>query len=194
MESPSGDSHADAVSGLRGQRFDACVAGAASRSRSAPAASRSLWIASRVRGLEVTIQPDRRRPSGLGCFARLGDDLCGGARRLRHRASILPVFAPPRPGFSRASARGAREAGRGAPSRDRIASIAPPPSTTLTLSTGVGLEVAGSLQEVEKLLQNAARSSPGTLAWLKDAHSGERVGVNPAHVLTLRAAAGGPER
>jgi hypothetical protein len=48
--------------------------------------------------------------------------------------------------------------------------------------------VAGAVDEVEKPLQNAARSSPGTLAWLKDADSGESVGVNPVHVVTLTPA------
>ena len=62
-------------------------------------------------------------------------------------------------------------------------------STRLLLSTGHEIEVEGSLQDVEKLLQNAARSSPGTLAWLKDADSGESVGVNPARVVSLSPAA-----
>ena len=47
--------------------------------------------------------------------------------------------------------------------------------------------MAGSLQDVEKLLQNAARSSPGTIAWLTDARTGASVGVNPAHVVTVTA-------
>jgi hypothetical protein len=51
------------------------------------------------------------------------------------------------------------------------------------------LEVAGALEDVEKLLQNAARSSPGTLAWLTDARHGTAVGVNPVHVVTVTAAA-----
>jgi hypothetical protein len=38
---------------------------------------------------------------------------------------------------------------------------------------------------VEKLLQNAVRSSPGTLARLQAADSGEVVGVNPAQVVTV---------
>jgi len=63
-----------------------------------------------------------------------------------------------------------------------------PASTRLTLSTGDALEVSGSLQDVEKLLQNAARSSPGTIAWLRDAGSGDPVGVNPVHVVTVTAA------
>jgi hypothetical protein len=67
-------------------------------------------------------------------------------------------------------------------------------STKLLLSSGMGLEVAGSLGEVEKLLQDAVRSSPGTLAWFADARSGDRVGVNPAHVVTVTAVAGDAER
>ena len=50
----------------------------------------------------------------------------------------------------------------------------------------------GTIQEVEKPLQNAARSSPGTLAWLKDADTGESICVNPVHVVTLAPAAKAP--
>jgi hypothetical protein len=66
------------------------------------------------------------------------------------------------------------------------------PSTRLLLSTGDILEVEGSIEDVEKSLQNAVRSSPGTLAWLKDAASSESVCVNPVHVVTLTSAAGRP--
>ena len=62
------------------------------------------------------------------------------------------------------------------------------PFTRLLLSTGDQLDVAGALEEVEKPLQNAARSSPGTLARLTDAVSGELVCVNPTHVVTLMPA------
>jgi hypothetical protein len=65
--------------------------------------------------------------------------------------------------------------------------IAARQTTRLLLSTGDRLEVAGSIQQVEKPLQNAARSSPGTLAWLEDADSGEAICVNPAQVVTLTA-------
>jgi hypothetical protein len=61
-------------------------------------------------------------------------------------------------------------------------------STRLLFSTGDSLEVQGSIQDVEKPLQNAARSSPGTLARLTDADSGEPVCVNPVHVVTLTPA------
>jgi hypothetical protein len=48
--------------------------------------------------------------------------------------------------------------------------------------------VEGTLEDVAKLLQNAARSSPGTLAWLTEADSGESAGVNPVHVMVLTPA------
>jgi hypothetical protein len=74
-----------------------------------------------------------------------------------------------------------------------MASIGPRSSTRLLLSTGDSLEVEGTIQDVEKPLQNAVRSSPGTLAWLKDAGTGEAVCVNPAHVVTLTPASDGPD-
>jgi hypothetical protein len=67
------------------------------------------------------------------------------------------------------------------------------PSTRLLFSTGDRLEVAGAIEDVEKPLQDAARSSPGTLAWLKDAGSGESVCVNPAHVVSLTPAPEEPD-
>jgi hypothetical protein len=71
-------------------------------------------------------------------------------------------------------------------------SIGPRPATKVLLSTGDSLDVEGTTQEVEKPLQNAARSSPGTLAWLKDADTGESVCVNPVHVVTLTTAVKAP--
>ena len=59
-------------------------------------------------------------------------------------------------------------------------------STKLVLVTGEQLEVAGPLEQIERGLQDAARSSSGTLAWLKEAGSSEPVGVNPAHVVIVR--------
>ena len=67
----------------------------------------------------------------------------------------------------------------------RMRGIAAEPSTRLLLSTGATLEVAGTLEDVEKLLQNAVRSSQGTLARLQAVDSGEVVGVNPAQVVTV---------
>jgi len=59
-------------------------------------------------------------------------------------------------------------------------------TTTLLLATGEALEVSGGLDEVAKQLENAARSSAGSLAWFELAADGERFGVNPGHVVTIR--------
>jgi hypothetical protein len=61
-------------------------------------------------------------------------------------------------------------------------------STTLLLATGETLVVKGDLDEVAKQFENAARSSAGTLAWFDDAQGGERLGVNPMHVVSIRRA------
>jgi hypothetical protein len=65
-------------------------------------------------------------------------------------------------------------------------------TTTLLLATGETLEVKGPLEQVAKLLENAARSSAGTLAWFDEAQAGERLGVNPVHVVSTRRAGGSP--
>ncbi len=61
------------------------------------------------------------------------------------------------------------------------------PSTKLVLLTGEQLEVRGPVEEIQRSLQDAARSTAGSLAWLHVTASDERVGVNPAHVVTVRA-------
>ena len=66
--------------------------------------------------------------------------------------------------------------------------MATPPSTHLLLTTGELLPVSGTLAEVQKRLQDAVPSSPGSLALLTDATTGEQIGVNPAHVITVRQA------
>ena len=57
----------------------------------------------------------------------------------------------------------------------------------LLLTTGLELEVDGSLEETVKLLENAERSSAGTLARLAEAQTGATVALNPAHVISVRA-------
>ena len=59
-------------------------------------------------------------------------------------------------------------------------------TTTLLLATGEAVDVAGALDHVAKQLENAARSSAGTLAWLERSDTGERLGVNPAQVVWVR--------
>jgi hypothetical protein len=61
-------------------------------------------------------------------------------------------------------------------------------TTSILLVTNEQLEVEGSFDDVVKLLENAARSSPGTFAILKEAASEAAVGVKPAHVVMVRPA------
>jgi hypothetical protein len=44
-----------------------------------------------------------------------------------------------------------------------------------------------SVDEAEKRLSDAARSGQSRLAWFNDLASGAPVGVNPAHLVSLRA-------
>ena len=48
------------------------------------------------------------------------------------------------------------------------------------------IRVEGSLSEVEKELSDAARSGSSRFAWLTEQGSGQRVGVNPDQVVSLR--------
>jgi hypothetical protein len=61
--------------------------------------------------------------------------------------------------------------------------------TRILLATGEQLEVDASIDDVVKELENAARSSAGTLARLTDSASGEPVAVNAAHVVLVRPSA-----
>jgi hypothetical protein len=58
-------------------------------------------------------------------------------------------------------------------------------TTRLVMVTGEALLVDGSVDEIGRLLQDAARSTSGALAWLEA--GGEKLGVNPAHVITVSA-------
>ena len=53
---------------------------------------------------------------------------------------------------------------------------------------GERFAVAGEPLEVEKAIIAAARGSIMQLAWVEEAGSGRALGVNPAHVVSLRAA------
>jgi hypothetical protein len=55
----------------------------------------------------------------------------------------------------------------------------------LVLTTGEAVEVTGSLQEVAKQLENAARSSSGALAWFDESAGGE-LAIAPGHVVSIR--------
>jgi hypothetical protein len=59
-------------------------------------------------------------------------------------------------------------------------------TTTMLLATGETLQVKGALDQIAKELENAARSSAGTLVWLEESATGERLGVAPAQVVWIR--------
>ena len=52
--------------------------------------------------------------------------------------------------------------------------------------------VEGTLDEVESKLSDAARSGQSRLAWFTEHGSDDRVGVNPAHVASLKASIAPP--
>lgn len=59
--------------------------------------------------------------------------------------------------------------------------------TEIILVGGERQRVDGEVKEVEQVILDAARGSIMQFAWLTDAHTAEPVGINPAHVMTLRA-------
>ena len=61
------------------------------------------------------------------------------------------------------------------------------PTTEITLTGGIRYRVQGDAGDVERVVLDAARGSIMELAWLIDAETGDRVGFNPAFVVTLRS-------
>jgi hypothetical protein len=59
--------------------------------------------------------------------------------------------------------------------------------TEITLLGGERHRVEGQAKEVEQVILGAARGSIMQLAWFTEAGSAEALGINPEHVLTLRA-------
>jgi hypothetical protein len=59
-------------------------------------------------------------------------------------------------------------------------------TTKLLLATGAELEVEAPLDKVVKELEDASRSSAGTLARLTEAGTGEAIALNAAHVVAAR--------
>jgi hypothetical protein len=56
------------------------------------------------------------------------------------------------------------------------------------LLNGDGFVVQGTLDEVESKLSDAARSGQSRLAWFTEHGTEGSIGVNPAHVASLRIA------
>ncbi len=60
-------------------------------------------------------------------------------------------------------------------------------TTEITIVGGERFRVDGDAKDVESLILSAARGSIMELAWMTEADTGERIGINPEHVLMLRA-------
>jgi hypothetical protein len=58
--------------------------------------------------------------------------------------------------------------------------------TEIALVGGERIHVEGDPKQIEGLILSAARGSIMELAWMTDAKTGERIGINPDHVLLLR--------
>lgn len=59
--------------------------------------------------------------------------------------------------------------------------------TEITLVGGDRLQVQGEMTEIEGQILAAARGSILEFAWMTDARTAERIGINPDQVLMLRA-------
>jgi hypothetical protein len=62
-----------------------------------------------------------------------------------------------------------------------------PPATEITVVGGTAYRVEGDARDVERMILDAARGSIMQFAWLLEIDSGERIAVNPEHVVALRA-------
>jgi hypothetical protein len=60
-------------------------------------------------------------------------------------------------------------------------------TTEITLQGGDRYRVEGDAKQVERMILDAARGSIMELAWMVEAESGERIGINPESVVMLRA-------
>jgi hypothetical protein len=60
-------------------------------------------------------------------------------------------------------------------------------TTEVTIVGGERFRVSGDPKDVERAVLDAARGSIMELAWLVEAETGERIGINPEYVVMLRA-------
>jgi hypothetical protein len=61
--------------------------------------------------------------------------------------------------------------------------------TEITMVGGDRLRAQGDAKHVESQILSAARGSLMELAWITEAETGHQVGINPDHVVSLRAPA-----
>jgi hypothetical protein len=67
------------------------------------------------------------------------------------------------------------------------------PIVEITLLGGDRLQVQGETTEIEGQILAAARGSILEFAWMTEARTGERIGINPDQVLMLRALSPAPD-
>lgn len=60
------------------------------------------------------------------------------------------------------------------------------PTMEITVVSGERYRVEGATEDIERLIVNAARGSMMEFAWMADAETGERLGINPECVVMLR--------
>ena len=65
--------------------------------------------------------------------------------------------------------------------------MAPVAHAEIRLLNGDVFTVDGTVEEVERMLSDAARSGQSRLAWFRELGTHASVGVNPDHVASLRA-------
>jgi hypothetical protein len=63
-------------------------------------------------------------------------------------------------------------------------------TTEITVLGGERFRVQGEAREIERAILDAARGSIMEFAWLIEASTGERLGINPESVVMLRAVDG----
>ena len=59
-------------------------------------------------------------------------------------------------------------------------------ATEITIAGSKPLIVGGPVEDVEKALSDAARSGQSRLAWFEELETRRPIGLNPAHVISLR--------
>ena len=59
-------------------------------------------------------------------------------------------------------------------------------ATEITIAGLEPVIVGGPVEEVEKALSDAARSGQSRLAWFEELDTRRPIGLNPAHVISLR--------
>jgi hypothetical protein len=61
------------------------------------------------------------------------------------------------------------------------------PTTEIIVVGGERYRVEGTAKEIERVILDAARGSIMEFAWIVEADTGERLGINPECVIMLRA-------